>query len=133
MEAEALTTQDLTTQDELTPAELTPALTVVTELAEPDLVTDEADVSALRAFDEFGVDEPICTALLAAGITHAFPIQALTLPIALDGHDIIGQARTGTGKTLAFGVPMLQQILSTERGKPSAPRGLVVVPTRELA
>ncbi|HEY3902804.1 MAG TPA: DEAD/DEAH box helicase [Streptosporangiaceae bacterium] len=71
--------------------------------------------------------------MLAAGITHAFPIQALTLPIALDGHDIIGQARTGTGKTLAFGVPMLQQIMSTDRGAPSAPGGLVVVPTRELA
>ena len=143
MEAEALTTQDLTTPDLTTPDLTTPDLTtpdlttssdpVLAELAVADLVTDEADVTALKAFEEFDVDEPICAALLAAGITHAFPIQALTLPIALDGHDIIGQARTGTGKTLAFGVPMLQQILSTDRGKPSAPRGLVVVPTRELA
>ncbi len=92
-----------------------------------------AGVTALKAFEEFGVAEPIAAALRAAGITHAFPIQALTLPIALDGHDIIGQARTGTGKTLAFGIPMLQEIMSAERGKPSAPRGLVVVPTRELA
>jgi superfamily II DNA/RNA helicase len=133
MEAEALTTQDLTTQAELTPPEPTPELTVITELIEPDIVAYEADVTVLKAFEEFGVDEAICAALLAAGITHAFPIQALTLPIALDGHDIIGQARTGTGKTLAFGVPMLQQIMGTDRGAPAAPGGLVVVPTRELA
>jgi len=86
-----------------------------------------------RAFAEFGVAEPICAALAAAGITTAFPIQALTLPIALGGHDVIGQARTGTGKTLAFGIPILQHIAGTPRGKRAAPRGLVVVPTRELA
>src|SRR6266700_2572695 len=124
MEAEALTTQDLTTHEELTPelastqavadtviADTVIADTVIADTViadpviadpataelEPDLVTDEADVTALKAFEEFGVDEPICAALSAAGITHAFPIQALTLPIALDGHDIIGQARTGTG------------------------------------
>ncbi|MGH3388770.1 MAG: DEAD/DEAH box helicase [Actinomadura sp.] len=59
----------------------------------------------------------------------AFPIQALALPIALGGHDIIGQARTGTGKTFAFGIPLLQQV--PHGGK--APQALVVVPTRELA
>ncbi|MGO8977797.1 MAG: DEAD/DEAH box helicase [Streptosporangiaceae bacterium] len=77
--------------------------------------------------------EPICAALEAEGITTAFPIQALTLPIALDGHDLIGQARTGTGKTLAFGVPILQRLDQTPRDKAAAPRALVVVPTRELA
>ncbi|HET9898281.1 MAG TPA: DEAD/DEAH box helicase [Streptosporangiaceae bacterium] len=85
------------------------------------------------SFDDFGVAESICAALRAAGITKAFPIQALTLPIALGGHDVIGQARTGTGKTLAFGIPLLQHIVASGRGKPSAPRGLVIVPTRELA
>jgi superfamily II DNA/RNA helicase len=132
MEAEALTTQDLTTQElTTTPDEITDLIDAspVTD----DVVTDVAGVTPLIAFEEFGVAEPICAALSAAGITHAFPIQALTLPIALDDHDIIGQARTGTGKTLAFGVPMLQRMLETERAKPSAPRGLVVVPTRELA
>jgi superfamily II DNA/RNA helicase len=84
-------------------------------------------------FRDLGVAEPICAALEAAGITRAFPIQALTLPIALGGQDLIGQARTGTGKTLAFGVPLLQQIDENPGGKPSAPRALVVVPTRELA
>ncbi|HEY7486282.1 MAG TPA: DEAD/DEAH box helicase [Streptosporangiaceae bacterium] len=58
-----------------------------------------------------------------------FPIQALALPIALGGHDIIGQARTGTGKTFAFGIPLLQRIEHGGR----APGALVVVPTRELA
>ncbi|HEX9066482.1 MAG TPA: DEAD/DEAH box helicase [Streptosporangiaceae bacterium] len=84
-------------------------------------------------FDEFGIAEPICAALAAAGITKAFPIQALTLPVALDKHDVIGQARTGTGKTFAFGIPILQQLINAPRGKPASPRALVVVPTRELA
>jgi len=84
-------------------------------------------------FRDLGVAEPICAALETAGITRAFPIQALTLPIALGGQDLIGQARTGTGKTLAFGVPLLQRLDESPGGKPSAPRALVVVPTRELA
>ncbi|WP_433232630.1 DEAD/DEAH box helicase [Actinomadura formosensis] len=68
-------------------------------------------------------------ALEAEGIVEAFPIQELALPIALGGHDIIGQARTGTGKTLAFGAALLQRI---EHGG-KKPRALVVAPTRELA
>ena len=67
------------------------------------------------------------------GIITAFPIQTLALPIALAGHDIIGQARTGTGKTLAFGIPILQQLAQSAPSQPSAPSALVVVPTRELA
>jgi len=61
-------------------------------------------------FRDLGVDEVICTALDAAGIYATFPIQALTLPLAIDGQDIIGQARTGTGKTLAFGIPLLHRL-----------------------
>jgi superfamily II DNA/RNA helicase len=86
-----------------------------------------------KTFRDFGIAEPICAALEAEGITHAFPIQALTLPIALDGHDLIGQARTGTGKTLAFGIPMLERLDMHASREPAAPRALVVVPTRELA
>ncbi len=67
------------------------------------------------------------------GIITAFPIQTLALPIALAGQDIIGQARTGTGKTLAFGIPILQQLAQSAPSQPSAPTALVVVPTRELA
>jgi superfamily II DNA/RNA helicase len=85
-----------------------------------------------KTFRDFGIAEPICAALEAQGITTTFPIQALTLPIALDGHDLIGQARTGTGKTLAFGIPILER-LRAGASEANAPRALVVVPTRELA
>src|SRR6516162_5095997 len=85
------------------------------------------------AFRELGVSGPICEALAAEGITTAFPIQTLALPIALAGHDIIGQARTGTGKTLAFGIPLLQRLGPAADRRPLAPGALVVVPTRELA
>src|SRR5580658_5994182 len=86
-------------------------------------------------FRDLGVDEVICSALEAAGIYTTFPIQALTLPLAINGQDIIGQARTGTGKTLAFGVPMLQRLVTTLAAARAArpPAGLVIVPTRELA
>ncbi len=86
-----------------------------------------------KTFRDLGVAEPICAALEAEGITHAFPIQELALPIALGGHDLIGQARTGTGKTLAFGIPLLHRLDTAPGGSRSAPASLVVVPTRELA
>ncbi|HUY44539.1 MAG TPA: DEAD/DEAH box helicase [Streptosporangiaceae bacterium] len=89
-------------------------------------------MNATKTFRDLGVDERICIALEGVGITAPFPIQALALPIALGGHDIIGQARTGTGKTLAFGIPLLQH-LGEPASRPSAPQALVVVPTRELA
>jgi len=80
-------------------------------------------------FAELGVREEIVRALGEAGIERTFAIQELTLPLALAGDDVIGQARTGTGKTLGFGIPLLQRILSPGDGTPQA---LVVVPTREL-
>jgi len=82
-------------------------------------------------FRDLGISEAICSGLEAAGILTTFPIQALTLPLALRGQDIIGQARTGTGKTLAFGIPLLRLI--EENGQGRVPQALVVVPTRELA
>ena len=78
-------------------------------------------------------------ALADVGITTPFPIQALAIPIALTGTDMIGQARTGTGKTLAFGIPLLQRIVVPDDrdypqlSRPGAPQALVVTPTRELA
>ena len=91
-------------------------------------------------FGELGTDPRIVTALAAVGIERTFAIQALTLPIALSGHDLIGQARTGMGKTLGFGVPLLQRLALDDavvavNGKlplGRAPRALVMVPTREL-
>jgi superfamily II DNA/RNA helicase len=73
------------------------------------------------------------------GITEAFPIQELTLPVALDGHDVIGQAKTGTGKTLGFALPLLERLAAPndpvhpEHEPPATPQALVVAPTRELA
>ncbi len=90
-------------------------------------------------FAEFDVHPDIVSALADGGIVHPFPIQAMTLPVALGGHDIIGQAKTGTGKTLGFGIPILQRVRSPldadyeQLRKPGAPQALVVVPTRELA
>ena len=74
----------------------------------------------------------IVAALAEAGITRTFAIQELTLPLALSGHDLIGQARTGTGKTLGFGVPLLQRVTPQAEGGDGVPQALVVVPTREL-
>ncbi|MEU3275282.1 DEAD/DEAH box helicase [Saccharomonospora sp. NPDC006951] len=91
-----------------------------------------ADAEAQRenpTFAEFGVHPDIVRALDTAGIKRTFAIQALTLPLAMAGDDVIGQARTGMGKTLGFGVPLLQRI---ERPGDGTPQALVVVPTREL-
>ena len=95
--------------------------------AEP--AAPNTQVSAGPTFAELGVAEEITRALAEAGIERAFPIQELTLPLALRGEDLIGQARTGTGKTLAFGIPLLQRIDLPGNGTPQA---LIVVPTREL-
>ena len=103
-----------------------PELASAAEPAAADLA------SSAKTFRDFGIAEPICAALEAEGITTAFPIQALTLPVALDGHDLIGQARTGTGKTFAFGIPILEHLGEAKR-EAASPRALVVVPTRELA
>jgi superfamily II DNA/RNA helicase len=117
-----LTTQTFSGDEAQEPATLTGS---VTALPGP---TDETHAVPFRDFD---ISEAISSGLEAAGIFTTFPIQALTLPLALGGQDIIGQARTGTGKTLAFGVPLLQLI--EEHGQSRLPQALVVVPTRELA
>lgn len=86
-----------------------------------------------KTFADLGVRDEIVRALDEQGKSHPFAIQELTLPMAMAGDDLIGQARTGMGKTLAFGVPLLHKITSdTERPLTGAPRALVVVPTREL-
>jgi len=81
-------------------------------------------------FRELGIDEDIVTALETKGITSPFPIQEQAIPIALTGKDLIGQAKTGTGKTFGFGLPVIQQLGLKPEKKHLA---LIVVPTRELA
>ncbi|MGV0772320.1 DEAD/DEAH box helicase [Mycobacterium syngnathidarum] len=86
-----------------------------------------------KTFAELGVRDEIVRALSENGIQHPFAIQELTLPLALAGDDLIGQARTGMGKTYAFGIPLLHRISSDEtRPLNGTPRALIVVPTREL-
>ena len=81
----------------------------------------------------------IADALERVGIATPFPIQEMTLSVALMGTDLIGQARTGTGKTLAFGIPVLQRSVAphdpdyAELAAPGKPQALIVAPTRELA
>ncbi|ALA66860.1 DEAD/DEAH box helicase [Corynebacterium lactis] len=91
-------------------------------------------VSPSPTFVELGVAAEICDALEGQGITRTFAIQELTLPLALDGTDIIGQARTGMGKTLGFGVPLIDRVFDDARipEPDGTARGLIIVPTREL-
>src|SRR4051812_3121862 len=90
-----------------------PMSSTPTRADEPAIETgaDAGSTAPALTFADFNVHPDIVEALAAAGIVHPFPIQAMTLPVALDGHDIIGQAKTGTGKTLGFGVPMIQRVV----------------------
>ena len=101
-----------------------------------DRLTDESDKTLSSTFRELGVHPDIATALERGGIVTPFPIQEMTLSVALLGTDLIGQARTGTGKTLAFGIPVLQRSVAPHdpdyaeipTGKPQA---LIVAPDRK--
>jgi ATP-dependent RNA helicase RhlB len=85
-------------------------------------------------FSSLGLMPQVMLGLQNAGFTYCTPIQALTLPIALTGRDVAGQAQTGTGKTAAFLLVILQKLLQSESGpEPRQPRALVLAPTRELA
>ncbi|MEU7868066.1 DEAD/DEAH box helicase [Dactylosporangium sp. NPDC049140] len=83
-------------------------------------------------FADLGARPETVAALEAVGITRAFAIQEYAVPIALRGTDLIGQAPTGTGKTLGFGVPLLDRVTAPGEGSDGLPQALVVVPTREL-
>ena len=81
-------------------------------------------------FAELGVPENICRSLENKGILKPFEIQKLTIADGLEGHDICGRAPTGSGKTIAFGIPL---IANSKRGEPKHPGSLILAPTRELA
>ena len=125
--------------DELTAAAASDSASA---LATPATRVHHAAKSIQRAdvsFADYQIKPEIVSALADTGITHPFPIQAMTLPVALSKHDIIGQAKTGTGKTLGFGVPLLNSIIAPgEPGwddllAPGKPQAIVIAPTRELA
>ena len=101
-------------------------------IKESSMTADMSDHPGVGAetFAGLGVRDEIVVALASRGITSPFPVQALTIPDALAGRDVCGKAKTGSGKTLAFGLPVLQMM---PRAEPSAPTGLVLAPTRELA
>jgi superfamily II DNA/RNA helicase len=105
----------------------------------PQSVQPHRQGKILTTFRELGVLPEIADALERVGIVTPFAIQEMTLSVALMGTDLIGQARTGTGKTLAFGIPVLQRAVAQhdpdyeELAAPGKPQALVVAPTRELA
>ena len=96
----------------------------------PDrLSSPNAKTSASKTFQDLGVIESLCDACKALGYKRATPIQAESIPLALGGRDIIGLAETGSGKTAAFALPILQALMD----KPQSLFALVMAPTRELA
>lgn len=107
----------------------------------PRVASHRRGSTLTTTFRDLGILPETAEALEAVGIMSPFPIQEMTLPVALSGKDVIGQAKTGTGKTLGFGLPLLERVTvpaDVEAGRAvpeqltNAPQALVVVPTREL-
>jgi len=82
----------------------------------------------MTKFEKFGLEKKLLDTLDEAGFTTPFPIQERTIPVLLEGHDVIGQAHTGTGKTAAYALPILQKITAKQ-----GIQGIIMAPTRELA
>src|SRR5688572_17708228 len=91
---------------------------------------DRSD-EAGRAFAALGLRPPLVAAVVELGYEAPTPIQAAAIPPLLAGKDVLGQAATGTGKTAAFALPMIQRLAERERTR--EPAALILVPTRELA
>ncbi|MFB6806459.1 DEAD/DEAH box helicase, partial [Streptomyces sp. NPDC056387] len=107
----------------------------IIEALEADVTNDrstDADAEPTVTFGDLGLPEGVVRKLAQNGVTTPFPIQAATIPDALAGKDILGRGRTGSGKTLSFGLPTLARLAGghTEKKKP---RAIILTPTRELA
>jgi ATP-dependent RNA helicase RhlE len=83
-------------------------------------------------FDTLGLGPTLNDALKAAGFNTPTPIQTQAIPLALKGHDILGLAQTGTGKTLAFGLPLIDALLASRQARAQDRKALILAPTREL-
>ena len=84
-------------------------------------------------FESLGLRAELVAAVTGLGYEEPTPVQRETIPILIEGRDLLGQAATGTGKTAAFALPMLHRLAESARGAKRQTRGLVLVPTRELA
>jgi len=114
------------------PAGDRPQVTASSLFAAAKTVTADAAPVSDVSFLELGVPEKLIKPLAALGALSPFPIQATTLPVSLSGRDVLGRGRTGSGKTIAFAVPLVVRLTGGRR-TPHRPRGLVLLPTRELA
>ncbi|MFF4157095.1 DEAD/DEAH box helicase [Streptomyces sp. NPDC001678] len=126
----SISTDTTTMPEAVEPAE-------IAEIADTAVDTTEAVEAAEPAepqitFGDLGLDDAIVRKLAQNGVTTPFPIQAATIPDALAGKDILGRGRTGSGKTLSFGLPLLSTLAGGHTEK-KRPRGLILTPTRELA
>ncbi|MCX4690075.1 DEAD/DEAH box helicase [Kitasatospora purpeofusca] len=95
-------------------------------------VSTTPSLPAVETFDELEMPKALLSVLTRQGVTAPFPIQAATLPNSLAGRDVLGRGRTGSGKTIAFGLAVLARTAG-QRAEPRRPLALVLVPTRELA
>src|SRR6478672_2241761 len=96
-------------------------------------MTTQPASDAAAGFDSLGLGDALVKAVTALGYEEPTPIQREAIPHLLAGRDLIGQAGTGTGKTAAFALPLIERLLDGSSSSRRAPRGLILVPTRELA
>ena len=99
------------------------------------VVADASEVTIQGSFEEMGLHPKLVTALRGMGAETPFPIQQSTIPAALEGRDVLGRGKTGSGKTIAFSVPIISKMVAagSQPRKPTKPRAVIVAPTRELA
>lgn len=98
-------------------------------MSDPQTPTEPADTPALPGFDELGLTGPVLAAIKDLGYETPSAIQAATIPVLLGGRDVVGMAQTGTGKTAAFALPIMENLDLSQK----TPQALVLAPTRELA